>query len=146
MIKKRGRGTRLTNVFSNIKQMGSRIVQDRRLSRSPWLVPHNFKVTVETHSPSQEIPHAARPYLNSTSAISPAPSGATRQDLMLLLICTNGKMYKTLAELRCLDVDDLYNDELLISGILSQYEHARKGYQWTIDLLLLGWMLLSCLV
>lgn len=60
---------------------------------------------------------------------------------MFLLICINGKAYKTLAELRCLDIDDSYNDELLIRGILNQYDQARKGNQWTIDLLLPKWIL-----
>lgn len=60
---------------------------------------------------------------------------------MFLLICINGKAYKTVAELRCLDINDSYNDELLIRAILDQYEQARKGCQWTIDLLLPKWML-----
>lgn len=60
---------------------------------------------------------------------------------MFLLICINGKAYKTLAELRCLDIDDSYNDELLTSGILDQYEQARKRCRWTVDLLLPKWIL-----
>lgn len=56
-----------------------------------------------------------------------------------------GQDVQDLAELRCLDIDDLYNDYLPINGILSQYEHACKEYHWTVDLLLLGWMLLAVL-
>lgn len=65
---------------------------------------------------------------------------------MFLLVCINGKAYKSLAELRCLGIDDSYNDELLVRGILSQYEQARKGCQWTIDLLLPKRMLPSGLL
>lgn len=93
------------------------------------------------HSPSQGIPYTPQPNPSPTSAISPSSSGATQQDPMFLLICINGKAYKTLAELRCLNIDDSYNDELLIRGILSQYEQACKGCQWTIDLLLPKWIL-----
>lgn len=60
---------------------------------------------------------------------------------MFLLICINGKTYKTLAELRCLGIDDSYNDDLLIKGILNQYDQARKGCQCTIGSLLPKWML-----
>lgn len=91
--------------------------------------------------PSQETPHTPRPYLNPASATLSSPSGTTQRDPVFLLICINGKAYKTLAELRCLDMNDSYNDELLIRGILNQYEQARKGCQWTIDLLLPKWMM-----
>lgn len=59
---------------------------------------------------------------------------------MFLLICINGKAYKTMAELRCLDIDDSYNDERLIRGIYDQYKQAREGYHWTIASLVPGWI------
>lgn len=105
------------------------------------LVPSSPGNLASSNSPSQVTTHGQQPQLNPASAISPGPSGASRRDPLFLLICINGKAYKTLAELRCLDIDDSYNDELLIRGILSQYEQARKGLQWTIDLLLPRWML-----
>ncbi|KAG6362806.1 hypothetical protein INS49_007900 [Diaporthe citri] len=92
------------------------------------LGPTSHRNTASPNSPSQETPHVPRPYLNPASAISPALSGATRRDPMFLLICINGKAYKTLAELRCLDINDSYNDELLIRGILNQYQQARQGF------------------
>lgn len=97
--------------------------------------------TASLTSPSQETPRTPQPYLNPASAILNGPSGITRRDPMFLLICINGKAYNTLSELRCLDIDDSYNDDLLIRRILNEYEQARKGCQWTIDLLLPKWIL-----
>lgn len=94
--------------------------------------------TASPDSPSQGTPHAPRPQL--APGIPPGRSRNTR-DPMFLLICINGKAYKTLAELRCLDIDDSYNDELLIRGILNQYEQARKGCHWTINLIIPKWIL-----
>lgn len=102
------------------------------------LGPSSSRKTVSPSSPSESTLHAPQPYL--APGISPGQPENTR-DPMFLLICINGKAYKTLAELRCLDIDDSYNDELLIRGILNQYEQARTGCQWTIDLLLPKWML-----
>lgn len=102
------------------------------------LGPNSSRNTASPNLPSQGTPHAPRPHL--APGISPGQPGTTR-DPMFLLICINGKAYKTLAELRCLDIDDSYNDELLIRGILNQYEQARKGCQWTVDLLFPKWIL-----
>lgn len=102
------------------------------------LGPNSSRNTESPDLPSQGTPHAPRPHL--APGISPGPSGTTR-DPMFLLICINGKAYKTLPELRCLDIDDSYNDELLIRGILNQYKQARQGCQWTIGLLLPKWIL-----
>lgn len=102
------------------------------------LGPNSSRNTASPDSPSQGTPHAPRPQL--APGISPGRSGTTR-DPMFLLICINGKAYKTLAELRCLDIDDSYNDELLIRGILNQYDQARKGCHWTINLIIPKWIL-----
>lgn len=107
------------------------------------LGPNTSRNSASSNSPSQGTPHAPRPHL--APGISPGPSGTSR-DPMFLLICINGKAYKTLAELRCLDIDDSYNDELLIRGILDQYEQARKGCHWTIDSLLPKWMIPASLL
>lgn len=104
------------------------------------------RATASTDLSSQEASHTPQQDIDPASAVSPGPSGTTTRVPLFLLICINGKAYKTLAELRCLDIDDSYNDDLLIRGILDQYEQARKGCQWTIDLLLPTRMLPAGLV
>lgn len=99
------------------------------------LGPNSSRNTEAPNLPFQDASHTLQQDVDPATATSPGPLGTTTQAPLCLLICINGKAYKSLAELRCLDIDDSYNDELLIRGILDQYEQARKGCQWTIDLL-----------
>ncbi|KAF3761362.1 hypothetical protein M406DRAFT_357705 [Cryphonectria parasitica EP155] len=89
-------------------------------------------------------PNAAPPGITScttsdTGLINLTSSASSRNpqsEPLYLLVCINGRAYKTLAELRHLDVYNCWNDELLMRGILEQYEQASKERHLTIAMLI----------
>lgn len=68
------------------------------------------------------------------------PEDSAEKPPKFLLVCINGNNYKTLPELRYVDVSADLNDEQLLRGILQQYEEARQGNHWTMSLLIPSWI------
>lgn len=83
---------------------------------------------------------ASNSHQNTTAVTSPSPSNTADDIPKFLLVCIDGKAYKTLPELRYVDVSEDLNDDQLLKGILEQYEEARKSDQWTISLLVPAWI------
>lgn len=67
------------------------------------------------------------------------PEDSAEKPPKFRLVCINGNNYKTLPELRYVDVSADLNDEQLLRGILQQYEEARQGNHWTMSLLIPSW-------
>lgn len=83
---------------------------------------------------------------NMSSVTSLSNSNPDNTIPKFLLVCINGKAYKTLPELRYVDVSEDLNDDQLLKGILEQYEQARQNQHWTIALLLPAWISTSSFV
>lgn len=98
---------------------------------SPNTAPDNASVEAST---LENVPSTTNP-----SSVG-LPEDSAEKPPKFLLVCINGNTYKTLPELRYVDVSADLNDEQLLRGILQQYEEARQGSQWTISLLIPSWI------
>lgn len=103
---------------------------------------HQHSAWPPNSSSNQPQPLSGLPLLPSfvaSSVLCVGQSNNTQFRPKFLLICVEGNSYKTLPELRYLDVSEYENDEKLLRGILEQYEEVRKVDHWTMFLLVPAW-------
>lgn len=74
----------------------------------------------------------ALPSLPTAPAVNMvAPSPAEHGD-MHLLVCVGGREFQTLAKVRHVHIGYDWNDGMLLTSLLREYEEARRGQQWSI--------------
>lgn len=79
--------------------------------------------------PSAQVPASTLPRLPALN-----PTSASRE--MHLLVCVDGRQYETLAKVGHLDINDSWNDGMLLRGLLRENKRARQDRQWSIASLL----------
>lgn len=95
---------------------------------------HSVSISTQASLPrnSLQVGATALPNLPTAPAMNMvSPSPAELGD-MHLLVCVGGREFQTLAKVKHVQIGYDWNDGMLLTSLLREYEAARRGQQWSI--------------